>query len=132
MAVIAALAAVVAGCSGPEDRDGFGDDTTSAERLEAISQAARERDHSRIADLVRQLTSSDIAVRWAAIRTLRDLTGEDLGYRHDAPRAERLESVRRWVEAVDAGQFDAHKEGFSSRAVRSTEDDLATVPPPGG
>jgi len=118
-------AVVMIGCSGPEPRDGLGDETTSAERLAAISQTARDGDQSRIADLVRQLTSSDIAVRWAAIETLREMTGEDLGYRHDASRADRLEAVERWVEAIESERFGSVDAGFSSRAIGSTEDDLA-------
>lgn len=94
-------ACAVGGCiSRPQ---GF-DSADPAARLEAISRAASERDTSAIPDLVRLLRSDDPLVRFAASEALTDLTGEDMGYRHEAPEWQREQAVRRWEAWVEAGK----------------------------
>ena len=72
----------------------------SATTLAAIEDAARNRDDSALPALVEQLDSADAAVRFAAINTLRDLTGESFGYRYYDDAKGRALAIDRWVEYV--------------------------------
>ena len=60
-----------------------------------------------IRDIVQQLDSVDPAVRLLAISALQRITGQTLGYEHDAPQLQREEAIRRWVQAVESGEFQA-------------------------
>ncbi len=102
-AMVAALIAAcsVGGCiSRPE---GF-DSADPAARLEAISRAASERDTSAVPDLVRLLRSDDPLVRFAASEALTGLTGENMGYRHEAPEWQREQAVKRWEAWLEVGK----------------------------
>lgn len=80
-------------------------------RLDAIVRAAREKDRSAVPDLVVQLESDDPAVRTLAITALEHITGETLGYRQEAPEAERRVAVDRWQQwTVAQGLVPASKE----------------------
>lgn len=66
-------------------------------RLNAIVQAAADRDTTAIPDLIRQLASDDAAVRLFAIRALERITGQTMGYRHDDPPWKRADAIDRWA-----------------------------------
>ena len=66
-------------------------------RGEAILGVARTGDRGSVANLVEELDSDDVLYRWLAIRSLVMVTGQDLGYRYDAPVDEREAAVQRWV-----------------------------------
>jgi len=62
----------------------------------AIEQAARTRDTSTIPDLINQLDSQDSAIRMLTIATLRDMTGQDLGFDPAAGAGDRKAAIDRW------------------------------------
>jgi len=73
------------------------DSSSPTVRGEAILSAARSGDRGSVANLVEELDSDDVLYRWLAIRSLVMVTGQDLGYRYDAPPEEREIAVQRWV-----------------------------------
>jgi len=72
------------------------DSIDPVERTMAIERAARSRDQTAIPDLIRQLDSQDAAIRMLTIATLRDLTGQDLGFDPTARAADREVAIVRW------------------------------------
>ena len=62
--------------------------------------AARSNDTGKVRQLVEQLNSDDAAVRFTAIMTLKQLTGETYGYRIGDSSAVRAAAIERWVAAV--------------------------------
>lgn len=67
-------------------------------RVDAALLAAERGDRTAIPDLIRLLDSDDPLIRMVAIRSLERLTGETMGYRHDAPTLERRRAADRWTE----------------------------------
>ena len=67
-----------------------------AVRMEAVKTAARLQDRQSLPYLVDRLTDSEAEVRFAAIMALKEMTGEDRGYRYYEPAAQRAEAVGRW------------------------------------
>lgn len=100
-----AVASVIAGagCSLPP-REASYDSIDPVERTMAITETARDRDLQDVPDLIGELDSSDAAVRMMAIATLRDLTGQDLGYDPTARPGERQAAIERWVRWWRANQ----------------------------
>jgi hypothetical protein len=74
------------------------------ERALAIVRLAEAGDASAVHELVDLLEDSDRAVRMYAIMGLRRLCGEDYGYKFYASDAERAAAVRRWRDALRAGE----------------------------
>ncbi len=92
------------------------------ERIMAIKEAAHSRDTSAIPDLIRQLDSQDAAIRMLTISTLRDLTGQDLGFDPTARVADREAAVARWHawwvehrESPDGSRSGSWGQGTSGR-----------------
>ena len=102
LAVVVSASGVGAGCR-PGQVPGF-DSPQPAARVEAILDAAERGDRSALPDLIAMLDSDDPLARMLAIRTLEDMTGQTLGFEHDAPEFERSEAVGRWVEWYAAGE----------------------------
>jgi len=101
---------LIASCVRPATEGGF-DSPNPAARLYAIEQAARAGDGSALAQLVEQLDSDDVAVRFLAISALGRLTGRTFDYRHyDAP-IQREAAIRRWVEYLEAHPPPAPSDG---------------------
>lgn len=75
-------------------------DPAPGAQMYAIDDAARSGNHAAIPNLVECLGSDDDLVRFNAIEALRQLTGQDLGYRFDDPSALRREAILRWQEWV--------------------------------
>jgi hypothetical protein len=63
---------------------------------EAMSQAASNKSSRAIVPLVKRLHSEDPVIRLSAIRALKDITGQDLGYRSYEPQVKRVEAIERW------------------------------------
>jgi hypothetical protein len=101
-----AAAATMPACGTAATEGGY-DSPVPAAKMHATLETARSGDGSDIAALVEQLDSDDAGVRSLAITTLRQLTGETLGYRHDDPIADRRAAVARWVEYVEARETAA-------------------------
>lgn len=72
------------------------EDPTPQARIEAIERACASGDPAALPRIVENLASDDAAVRLAAIGALRRMTGEELGYRFDAPEIERRAAIDRW------------------------------------
>jgi hypothetical protein len=74
------------------------------ERALAVVRLAEAGDAGAVHELVNLLEDSDRAVRMYAIMGLRRLCGEDYGYRYYESDAERAAAVRRWRDALRAGE----------------------------
>jgi HEAT repeat protein len=85
---------VAGGCRYP--RAGF-ESPEPAQRIGAVTEAARTRDRQSVPHLISLLRSDDPLVRMMSIRTLELITGETLGYDHAASEREREAAVDRWV-----------------------------------
>ncbi len=97
-AVVAALASVGAGCSSGGPRTVYNPDPT--EKIPAIVRAAQARNARVVPPLVKDLDSEDPAIRFYAIRGLRDITGEEFGYRYyddEMRRGPALEKWKKWL-----------------------------------
>jgi hypothetical protein len=81
--------------------------TNPVQRSQTIVSIARARDYSAVPALVDRLEDSDRAVRMYAIVALRELVGEDFGYRFYGPEAERAGAVAAWREALRQGRVKA-------------------------
>ena len=69
-----------------------------ARKIPAIIHAADAHDTSVIPELVKNLDSDDPAIRFYANRGLRDLTGQDFGYRYYEDETHRGPAVLRWKQ----------------------------------
>ena len=67
-------------------------------KIPNIRKATRARETQTARQLVRDLESDDPAVRFYAIRGLRDLTGETFGYVYYADDRHRTLAVQRWKQ----------------------------------
>lgn len=92
--IIAGLTTVLAGCGPSGPRTVYNPDP--AIKIPAIVQAADQRNRSVIPELVEGLDSDDPAIRFYSVRALRDMTGEDFGYRYYEDDQERKPAVQRW------------------------------------
>ena len=99
-ACVVVVMSVLAGCASPPG--GF-DSPVPAERLKAMSRAAKDGDQSAVPKVIGFLNSDDPVVRLTAIRTLESLTGQTLGYDHAAPEAQRRQMAGVWVEWYNRG-----------------------------
>ena len=63
---------------------------------QAMGQAAQNKSQRAIVPLVKRLYSEDPVIRLSAIRALKDITGQDLGYRYYEPEIKRIEAIERW------------------------------------
>lgn len=104
-AIIAAIFLALSFGCGPAASDGGFDSAAPGAKLYAILDAARVNDRSAIPQLIEQLDCDDPVVRFAAINTLQQLTGETYGYRYYDDSFTRRESISRWVDAVNSGEF---------------------------
>ena len=71
-------------------------DPSATRRSHAVAQVATTRDRSQVPALIILLNDEDEAVRLAAGRALRDVTGHDTGYRASAPPEERARQLELW------------------------------------
>lgn len=92
-------------CSQPSMTGGF-DSPNPAAKMHATIQAVRMGDRSAVRQIVEQLDSDDPAVRLLAIMALERLTGQTLGYEHEAPKWDRDAAIERWVRTVDSPELD--------------------------
>ncbi|MBL0920532.1 MAG: hypothetical protein IBJ10_00195 [Phycisphaerales bacterium] len=111
---VGALAAllVAAGCSIPPEEQGFSSPSPGA-RARAVGVAVAADDREAIPDLINMLGSDDPGHRMLAIRALHRMTGQTLGYAHDAPEADRERAIGAWVAWWQAGAPDGPSTGSS-------------------
>lgn len=89
----------VSGCSGRIGMRTFENDIQSPDpsvRIKAVIYAANARDARAIPLIIDRLEDEDEAVRISAIESLRQMTGQDLGYRSFDPPYLRGQAVARW------------------------------------
>ncbi|MGC8560692.1 MAG: hypothetical protein ACP5O1_08435 [Phycisphaerae bacterium] len=65
-------------------------------KIPAIKQAAADRDIAAIPMLIRDLNSTDPAVRFYSSYALKQITGRRLGYQFYAPVMQRQLAIARW------------------------------------
>lgn len=75
------------------------------DRARAVVSVGEARDAEAVHRLVDLLEDRDVAVRMLAINALRRLCGQDYGYRHYDPLIDRAAAVRRWRDALRAGEI---------------------------
>lgn len=71
-------------------------DPDPAVKIPAIELAVQENDRGALPQLVADLDNADPAVRFYAVRALRKLTGQDLGYKYYFDDDGRKAAVDRW------------------------------------
>src|SRR4051794_33811886 len=92
---LCATALAFAGCSHPRGDPAIGDEDTDLNVL-GIKQAVRTRNLHHAEKLVSNLNSDDPAIRFYAIRGLRELTGETFGYLYYAGDDARKPALKQW------------------------------------
>jgi hypothetical protein len=72
------------------------DSSAGVEREQAVMTVADQNNRAAIPQLIQRLEDDDIAVRMAAIDSLRKMTGKDFGYVAWDDEVKRREAVRQW------------------------------------
>jgi hypothetical protein len=76
------------------------DDPDPSIKIPAMREAALQRDKTKLCKLVAQLDSDDPAVRFYAINSLKDLTGETFGYVYYEDDDKRKPAVVKWKKWI--------------------------------
>ena len=63
---------------------------------EAMSIAAENKSTRAIEPLVQRLYDEDSVIRLSAVRALKEITGQDFGYRYYEPESQRIQAIKRW------------------------------------
>ena len=93
---LALLVFALSGCASPEKPSLSSKDPNLL--IPAMQEAARTHDEQAVGQLVVDLESDDPAIRFYAIRALKEITGNTLGYRYYDEDAERKPAVKRWKQ----------------------------------
>ena len=88
-------AIILSGCSLPKMTRAL-NDTDPTAKIPAIKSSGASRNRESVTQLIDELESDDSAVRFYAIRALKDITGESFGYRYFDDELERRDEVARW------------------------------------
>jgi hypothetical protein len=94
----ALLALALVGCAGEGDYVKRLHSPLAQERLQAILWLAKHGSEKVLPNLIDSLMDEDPTVRWAAAETLKERTGETLGYDAADPESRRGEATGRWKE----------------------------------
>jgi hypothetical protein len=79
-------------------------------RVNAIQQAAKENKRNEIPELIFLLDDEEPVVRMYAIHALREMTGEDFGYRYFDSESERAKAIEKWRQwLANSGGASAEK-----------------------
>ena len=89
------IALGIPACTAPKEEASVAHPDPSV-KIRGMKKAAREDDMAAARQLVKDLDSDDPAVRFYAIHSLSDLTGEDFGYKYYHDEVQRRESLGRW------------------------------------
>src|SRR4051794_31681333 len=93
--LLSAAACVAGGGCIPHESQSIGAIDPSSS-IPAIQDAARKKDPAAIPALVKQLESDDSAVRFYAIKALRDITGQTFDYHYFDDADQRKPALLRW------------------------------------
>ena len=63
---------------------------------EAMNKAAEKKNRQAIVPLVKRLYDEDPVIRLSAIKALKTITGEDMGYHSYEPEVKRIAAIKRW------------------------------------
>jgi hypothetical protein len=94
LSIMVLASALIGGCYAPEPISLNSENAPS--EIPAIKLAAARHDRTAIPRLVQDLNDPDSAVRFAAINALRQITGEDFGYRYYDDETGREPAIQRW------------------------------------
>ncbi len=122
-------AVLVSGCSLPKMPRAI-DDTDPTAKIPAIKASAATRDRKSITRLINDLDSDDPAVRFYAIRALKDITGETFDYRYFDDELERREEMLAWRQWL-AKETGVPMPATMPTSSPSTTTSPATKPNPG-
>lgn len=103
--LMVALGWSVAGCVTPARERARLKSGNPIERALAAKRLGAWRDARAVPGLIGLLEDDDHGVRMIAIRSLRRICGEDLGYRYYADERERAAAVERWRAALRQGEL---------------------------
>jgi hypothetical protein len=92
------LAAALVGCAGESAYVKQLRSPLPQERFQAVVWLARHGSEKAVPNLIEGLMDEDPSVRWAVFETLKDRTGETMGYRPEDPEGRRSEAAGRWKE----------------------------------
>lgn len=105
--MIAGLMALPVGCAPKVKVKPDFDSPVPQDRLAAVAKARRTNDNAAIEPLIRMLASDDPLMRLVASDTLKQITGEDLGYDPAGSDSQRRAGAERWAEWFNANQTEA-------------------------
>ena len=116
----AAALCSLAGCGSPSAgrRQLYSDN--ALDRARAVVSVGEAGDAAAVHRLVDLLADRDAAVRMLAIRALRRLCGQDYEYRYYDPLIDRAAAVRRWRDALRAGEVVVLAHGSTGAAETHT------------
>ena len=112
------LTLAVVGCSAPRPAIEVTNPDPSG-KIPAMKKAVREHDMKVVRQLIKDLDSDDPAVRFFAIHTLEELTGQRYGYEYYADELQRKPALQRWHEwlAQEEGKAPSGRPTDDSRLV---------------
>lgn len=105
--MIAGLMALPVGCAPKVKVKPDFDSPVPQDRLAAVAKARRTNDNAAIEPLIRMLASDDPLMRLVASDTLKQITGEDLGYDPAGSDSERRAGAERWAEWLASKRSEA-------------------------
>jgi hypothetical protein len=116
LALLGAVVLVLCGCGGPKlTWQQKMNSSAGVERAQAVMTVDQKHMWSAIPQVIKRLEDDDVSVRLLAIGTLRDMTGNDLGYNAYANEPERREAVARWRNWWDTeGKTGPVKQGTAA------------------
>ncbi|MCG3135235.1 MAG: hypothetical protein HMLKMBBP_02753 [Planctomycetes bacterium] len=82
-------------------------DPVPAVRYQSASSLVKLGDPRGFPVLVTGLSDPQIDVRYKCFQSLKAVTGQDFGYRHDADPVERRDAVARWLDWLDTVKTSA-------------------------
>ena len=97
------------------------DDPDTMVRVRAICWAGNNTEAAAVPELVERLAEEDESVRFFAITSLRRITGDDYGYDYKADAQCRAEALKRWREALAAGEIGPTDTGSETRKSEDEE-----------
>jgi hypothetical protein len=127
--LVVAVALLAGACSGPAPERSVSNPDPLG-KIPAFKDAVRGHDRHAARQMVKDLDSSDPAVRLFAIVGLRRLTGESFGYKYYEDDHDRRPAIKRWQAWLDGKTDDGGQSPQRDVVVRqdSTADDAVDAP----
>ena len=105
LVVVIAVALLAGACNGPAPVRSVNNPDPLG-KIPAFKDAVRDRDRQAARQMVKDLDSTDPAVRMFASIGLRRLTGQSFGYKYYDDEPQRLPAIKRWQAWLDGKTVD--------------------------